>query len=88
MAASWKKSTEESVLPVLRRIKNATLSDSLQGGHRLIETMFMLIVMVSNNKFVPLFVFAAKQSLNFEREAKCNLGSVQKAHIYEAFKAF
>lgn len=34
----------ESVLPVLRRIKNATLSDSLQGGHRLIEMMFMFIV--------------------------------------------
>lgn len=74
------------MLPVLRRIKNATLSDSLQGGHHLIEMMFMLIVVESQTMNLCPYLYL-QQSLNFEQEEKCNLRPVQKAHIYEAFKA-
>lgn len=60
MAASWKKSAEEStVLSVLRRIKNVILSESLQEGHRLIEIIFMPIV-VESFVLCGLFCFCSK----------------------------
>lgn len=73
--------------PSPQRIKNATLSDSLQGGHRLIEMMFMLIVVESQTINLCPYLCLQQSGVNIEREEKCNLRSVQKAHIYEALKA-
>lgn len=64
VAASWKKSGEErSVLSVLRRIKNVTLSDSLQGGHWLIEIMFMHVVLDSWTMICALFLFLQQSTV-------------------------
>lgn len=63
MAASWEKSAEErSVLSVLRRIKNVIHSRGLQGGHRLIEIIFMPSVVESFVLCGLFLVFAAKRS--------------------------
>lgn len=59
------------MLSVLGRIKNVILRKSLQGGHRLIEIIFMLIVVVLLC-FVAFFVFAAKHS---------ELGAKEKAQL-------
>lgn len=59
---------EESVLSVLRRIKNVILNMSLQGGQWLIEIIFMPIVVES---FVLCgLLFLQQSGLNLEREEK------------------
>lgn len=85
VAASWKKSAEErGVLSVLRRIKNVILNESLQGGHRLIEIIFMPIV-VESFVLCGLFVFAAKRSeLGARRKAQplCKTFRRPSEHLY------